>query len=169
MWHPKQWTPWTTPSGTPLSSSSIQTVSTVSRPWDRGSPPTPTVTPANSTNKLSNWGRPAPTYSLVQPTQIWSHLPLLHYLNVSFEWVWMLFSSSHDWSELSQRRLVRQRQRLHQGAADAGCLGFWWQGKHTHAYWFHMLAPSTSVRDNQGLWFMPVGWWPREYYSHEGV
>lgn len=45
----------------------------------------------------------------------------------------LCFLYSNHWPELSQRCLVWQRQRHHQGPADAGCMGLWWQGKHT--YW----------------------------------
>lgn len=72
MWHQKQWTPWTTPNGTLLWSSLIRIASMASRPCGKESPPTPTAVPANSTNRPSNWGRPALTCSLVQSTQIQS-------------------------------------------------------------------------------------------------
>lgn len=62
---PKLWTPWTTPSGIPLSSYWTQTASKVSRPWGTASYLGPAAAHANCMSSLSSWGRPAHTFSLV--------------------------------------------------------------------------------------------------------
>lgn len=68
MWLPKPWTPWTTPSGIPSSSSWTQTPSKASRPWGTASFLDPAAARANCTSRLSSWGRPAHTSSLVRFT-----------------------------------------------------------------------------------------------------
>lgn len=129
---PRPWTPLTTPTGTPSLSTLTPTASTASRLWDNELLQTLTAVPTNSMSSLWNWGRPALTYLLVKliwPTVAPPCVNMGQYLNRPV----LCFSYSNHWPELGQRCLVRQRQRHHQGPADAGCMGLWWQGKHT--YW----------------------------------
>lgn len=101
MWRPRQWRLWTTPTGTPLWSSSTQTASMAPRTWDRGSPRTPAAASTSSMNSQSNWGRPALTYSLVHTVKriIQLYLYIRYYLNACAEVGCFLIQPPLTWTQ----------------------------------------------------------------------